>query len=96
MYLSCCRWWKELNLKENFGYSRDRIVESFFWMTGIYFEPQFSRARIIATEAFNLITLLDDTYDIYGTLEELHLLTDAIQRFPFSHVRCAGAYTHLC
>ncbi|KAF3341048.1 alpha-humulene synthase-like protein [Carex littledalei] len=74
-------WWNELNLKENFGYTRDRIVESFFWMTGVYFEPHFSRARIIATKAFNLITLLDDTYDIYGTLEECQLLTDAIQRF---------------
>ncbi|XP_078152706.1 alpha-humulene synthase-like isoform X2 [Carex rostrata] len=77
-------WWNELNLKENFGYTRDRIVESFFWMTAIYFEPHFSRARIIATKAINLITLLDDTYDIYGTLEECQLLTDAIQRWDRS------------
>ncbi|KAJ3679565.1 hypothetical protein LUZ60_017576 [Juncus effusus] len=74
-------WWNELNLKETLSYSRDRITECYFWILGIYFEPHFSRARIISTKVISLLSILDDTFDIYGTLEECRLLTNAIQRW---------------
>ncbi|KAJ4801535.1 Sesquiterpene synthase [Rhynchospora pubera] len=74
-------WWKDFNLKQKLGYARDRIVETYFWMTGVYFEPQFSRARIILVKAFALITILDDTYDVHATLEECRQLAHAVQRW---------------
>ncbi|OAY78193.1 Alpha-humulene synthase, partial [Ananas comosus] len=73
-------WWKDLELEDKLCYARDRIVELYFWMLGVYFEPHYSRARMIATKVVSLASILDDTYDVYGTLEECRLLTDAIQR----------------
>lgn len=46
----------------------------------MYFEPEFALARMIITKIIALTSLMDDTYDVYGTPEELQLFTDAIDR----------------
>ena len=56
-------------------------MECYFWMLGVYFEPYYSRARVITTKVIALTSILDDIYDVYSTLEESQRLTEAIQRF---------------
>nr|QWB49538.1 terpene synthase 4 [Aquilaria sinensis] len=73
------RWWKEMDVKRKFPFARHRIVECYFWILGIYFEPQYAQGREITTKAIALTSILDDIYDAYGTPEELDLLTTAIQ-----------------
>nr|QWB49540.1 terpene synthase 6 [Aquilaria sinensis] len=75
------RWWKELEVERNFPFARDRIVECFFFITGIYFEPQYALGRKITTKALAMLAILDDIYDVYGTPEELDLLTEAMERW---------------
>uniref|UniRef100_A0A804JXY0 Terpene synthase metal-binding domain-containing protein n=1 Tax=Musa acuminata subsp. malaccensis TaxID=214687 RepID=A0A804JXY0_MUSAM len=48
---------------------------------GVYFEPCYSRARVITTKVIALTLILDDIYDVYRTLEESQRLTEAIQRW---------------
>jgi hypothetical protein len=74
------RWWKELDVHSTLPYARERIEESCFWDMGAYFEPQYSAARNILTKLVIIITCIDDTYDAYGTIDELELFTKAIQR----------------
>ncbi|KAL5804317.1 hypothetical protein ACOSQ3_031117 [Xanthoceras sorbifolium] len=64
------RWWKNVDVKAKFPYARDRLVECYFWTMGV---------RIL-TKVTAMASILDDTYDAYGTYEELELFTDAIQR----------------
>jgi (-)-germacrene D synthase len=78
------RWWKDNDIVGKLPYVRDRVVEGYFWILSVYFEPQYSRARIIMAKMLGLFSIIDDTYDAYGTLEELQLFTDAIQRFDIS------------
>ena len=59
---------------------RDRIVELYFWIMGVYFEPKYSRGRRILTRIIALASILDDTYDSFGTFEELKVFTEAIDR----------------
>ncbi|PHT51908.1 hypothetical protein CQW23_06370 [Capsicum baccatum] len=47
----------------------------------VYFEPQYSVARKILTRISYFLSIIDDTYDIYGMLDELTLLTEAIERW---------------
>nr|AIK19228.1 sesquiterpene synthase [Eugenia uniflora] len=75
------RWWKDIDVERNFPFARDRIVETFFWILGVYFEPEFALAREILTKVVALCSILDDIYDVYGTLEELVILTEAIQKW---------------
>ncbi|KAK5786257.1 hypothetical protein PVK06_040890 [Gossypium arboreum] len=74
------RWWKGLDVATNFPFVRDRFVECYFWMMGLYFEPQYAIARTFMTKIISLTSILDDIYDAYGTYEELEIFTKAIQR----------------
>ncbi|KAJ4724506.1 Terpene synthase [Melia azedarach] len=74
-------WWKDLKFKLKLSYARDRIVEIYFWAVAEYFEPCYSHARLMNTKILVLLTLIDDTFDAYGTFEELQKFTDAVQRW---------------
>ncbi|XVF82873.1 hypothetical protein PTKIN_Ptkin16aG0086200 [Pterospermum kingtungense] len=71
-------WWRDLNFKEKLSFSRDRLMEIYFWATGLSFEPQYAKCRICFTKYACLATVVDDIYDIYGSLDELESFTKAV------------------
>ncbi|CAA2968925.1 (-)-germacrene D synthase-like [Olea europaea subsp. europaea] len=79
-------WWKALEFGKILPFARDRLVECYFWILCVYFEPQYSLARKILTKVITLTSIIDDIYDVYGTLDELKLFTDAIEMWDFSAV----------
>ncbi|PWA48135.1 E-beta-caryophyllene synthase [Artemisia annua] len=89
------RWWKGLDVPNNLPYARDRMVECYFWALGVYFEPKYSRARIFLAKVISLATVLDDTYDAYGTYEELKIFTEAIQRWSITCIDMLPEYMKL-
>ncbi|KAK9054086.1 hypothetical protein SSX86_025163 [Deinandra increscens subsp. villosa] len=74
-------WWKELELQVKTSYVRDRVPECYIWILSLFSEPYYSQARIITTKVILLVLVLDDTYDAYATIEEIRLLTNAINRW---------------
>ncbi|KAI5333526.1 hypothetical protein L3X38_023657 [Prunus dulcis] len=74
------RRWKEVDFKRKLPFARDRIVELYFWVVRVYFEPQYLVGRNILTKVVALITVMDDMYDAFGTFEELEIFTEAVQR----------------
>nr|AGZ84811.1 germacrene D synthase [Achillea millefolium] len=78
------KWWKDFDAPKNAPYMRDRLVEGYFWGTGVYFEPQYSDSRIFWVKSFMVAALLDDTYDSYGTFEELEIFTKAVERWSMT------------
>ncbi|KAL7152771.1 hypothetical protein ABFS83_04G120700 [Erythranthe nasuta] len=79
-------WWNELNLMPKLPYARSRVVESYIWATAFCFEPQYSDARLAAAKTLQMLTLIDDTYDNYSTLEEADLFTHIIQRWNIDEI----------
>ncbi|KAG2396982.1 terpene synthase [Vigna angularis] len=93
--ISSSRWWyKDLDVSSNLPFTRDRIVECCFWALGVYFEPQYS--RWITAKLAALGTMIDDLYDAYGTIEELELFTNAIDRWDIRCLVDLPKYMQLC
>ncbi|CAN1843884.1 Probable terpene synthase 12 [Linum perenne] len=90
------RWWSSLGLAKEMSFSRDRLVECFFWTIGMMFEPRFSSCRKGLTKVTSFITTIDDIYDVYGTLEELKLFTDAVERWDINAVHTLPSYMKPC
>ncbi|KAI5333498.1 PREDICTED: (-)-germacrene D synthase [Prunus dulcis] len=78
------RWWKELDFEKQLPFARDRIVELYFWIVGVYFEPHYMATRKILTKVIALVSVLDDIYDAFGTYEELVIFTGAIERWDIN------------
>ncbi|KAF7142010.1 hypothetical protein RHSIM_Rhsim06G0190300 [Rhododendron simsii] len=94
--LEVITWWKDLDFARKLPFARDRVVECYFWILGVYFEPQYFLARRILTKVIAMTSIIDDIYDVYGTLEELVLFTDAIERWENSALDQLPEYMKLC
>ncbi|KAL9244724.1 hypothetical protein vseg_018466 [Gypsophila vaccaria] len=79
-------WWRALDLGKKLPYARQRSVECLYCVTMMYFEPQYSFARVLLCKIFLVLSVLDDTYDAYGTFEELQLLTQAFERWDMNAI----------
>ncbi|XP_016169327.1 probable terpene synthase 2 [Arachis ipaensis] len=81
------KWWKNGEFSIKIPYARERVVEAYFWPLAISCDPKYSTARMLMTKLVVCISFLDDTYDAYGTLQELELFTQAIQRWDISLIK---------
>ncbi|CAI9087771.1 OLC1v1021941C2 [Oldenlandia corymbosa var. corymbosa] len=79
--LEVVRWADETEIISKNPYSRSRLAESYFYGVGMFYEPQHSFGRIITAKTSLLLTAIDDTYDSFGTLDELKTFTDAIEKW---------------
>ncbi|KAL7603604.1 hypothetical protein Lser_V15G19530 [Lactuca serriola] len=89
------KWWKNIGLASKLSFARDRLVECFFWSVGVVFEPQYNSCRVELTKVYTLITVIDDIYDVYGSLDELVMFTDAVKRWDINTVKHMPEYLQL-
>ncbi|KAI5440827.1 hypothetical protein KIW84_010333 [Lathyrus oleraceus] len=90
------RWWKRTGLEEKLSFARDRLVENFLCTVGTNFNPNLEYYRKVITKVNSLITIIDDVYDVYGTLEELELFTEAIDRWDLNGMDSLPDYMKIC
>ncbi|CDP19906.1 unnamed protein product [Coffea canephora] len=81
------RWWMELGITEKLSFSRDRMVESFLYAGGVAFEPEHGSLRKWLSKVIKLVLIIDDVYDIYGSLEDLECFTNAVDRWMPEEVK---------
>ncbi|KAK8486449.1 hypothetical protein V6N11_045111 [Hibiscus sabdariffa] len=89
-------WWGELGFKEKMSFSRDRLMENYIWAMGIVFEPQLSKCRTNLTKFVCILTAIDDMYDVYGTLPELELFTQAVNQWGITAMKDLPEYMGAC
>ncbi|XP_040361608.1 (-)-germacrene D synthase isoform X2 [Rosa chinensis] len=67
------RWWKELDFASKLPFARDRVIECYFWILGVYFEPKYYFARRTLTKVAAMTSIIDDIYDVWdiSAIDEL-------------------------
>ncbi|GAY60816.1 hypothetical protein CUMW_205050 [Citrus unshiu] len=90
------RWWKQLGLVDKLGFGRDRPLECFLWTVGIFPEPYYSNCRIELAKTIALLLVIDDIFDTYGSLSDLVLFTEAIQRWDLGAMEHIPEYMKIC
>ncbi|KAL4310676.1 hypothetical protein GQ457_01G047560 [Hibiscus cannabinus] len=90
------KWWRDRGLGEKLSFARDRLMECFLWTVGYMSDPHFGNARRGSTKVNALITIIDDVYDVYGTLDELELFTQAVDRWDINAMELLPEYLKIC
>ncbi|PRQ31621.1 putative S-linalool synthase [Rosa chinensis] len=74
-------WWKELGLTRELKFVRDQPIKWYTWPMACLVDPRLSEERIELTKAVSLVYIIDDIFDVRGTLDELVLFTAAVARW---------------
>lgn len=91
------KWWKDIDCPRNFPFVRDRMVENYLIMMAPYFEPEYSLGRKIVAKVLTVSTIIDDTFDdSNGTIDELRVLRDAVERWNMDVDEKLPPYMKLC
>lgn len=88
---SLSRWWKDYGFPQ-VTFARHRHVEYYTLAACIANDPKHSAFRLGFAKICHMITVLDDIYDTFGTMEELELLTAAFKRWEPSSIKCLPDY----
>ncbi|MCL7027342.1 hypothetical protein MKW94_016227 [Papaver nudicaule] len=89
-------WWKSRGITKKLDFSRDRLVECFLSNVWCCWEPRYERCREWLTKILSFALVVDDIYDVYGSLEELELFTDAIERWDCKAMEKLPDYMKIC
>nr|GMC83781.1 (3S,6E)-nerolidol synthase 1-like [Ipomoea batatas] len=95
------KWWKELGLSEELKLARNQPLKWYIWSVAMATNPTLSRQRIEITKPTSLVYIVDDIFDVYGTLDELILFTEAINRWEVadklpSYMKMCFKWASLC
>ncbi|KAK1421922.1 hypothetical protein QVD17_24659 [Tagetes erecta] len=74
------RWSKKWGLSE-MGFGREKTLYCYFAISASTCLPHDSLIRMLVAKSAIIITVADDFFDMRGSLEELHLLIEAINRW---------------
>ncbi|KAI5070149.1 hypothetical protein GOP47_0014492 [Adiantum capillus-veneris] len=73
-------WNEECKFNE-LKFARQKPIECFFSVAATLFEPEYCYARIVWAKCSVLVTLIDDFYDVQGSLCDLEKFLHAIERW---------------
>ncbi|KAL8091203.1 hypothetical protein AgCh_040340 [Apium graveolens] len=89
-------WWAGRGVESKLPQFRTRIVEAYLWAVASLFEPRYALARIMFTKIILVLTISDDLYDAYGTMDELNAYTKAIERLDVDCTEELPDYSKIC
>ncbi|KAI3839595.1 hypothetical protein MKW92_041387 [Papaver armeniacum] len=90
------RWWLELDYGGILKFSRDRWLETFYWVVGCHFEPKFSNYRRQLTKLSCLLATTDDMCDIYSSFDEIKMFSEAVDRWDINTVEHLPYVMKIC
>ncbi|XP_012568126.1 neryl diphosphate diphosphatase, chloroplastic-like [Cicer arietinum] len=78
------KWWKDLGMSKEAKFVMYEPLKWYMWPMTCFTDPNFSEQRIELTKVISLIYVVDDIFDVHGTLDQLTLFTDAAKRWELA------------
>ncbi|XP_065879090.1 probable terpene synthase 13 [Euphorbia lathyris] len=82
--LQISRWWEEIGVSKELKFARNEPIKWHLWAMAILNQPNLSEQRIDLTKSISFIYLIDDIFDVHGTLHQLILFTQIIDRWDIA------------
>ncbi|XP_017979007.1 PREDICTED: (3S,6E)-nerolidol synthase 1-like [Theobroma cacao] len=89
-------WWKGLGLAKQLEFARDQPLRWYILSMVSLTDPSLSEQRIDLTKPISLIYIIDDIFDVYGTLDELTLFTQTVDRWDYAATDRLPDYMKIC
>ncbi|KAM0934676.1 putative S-linalool synthase [Dioscorea sansibarensis] len=89
-------WWKKTGLAQELSFVRDQPLKWYMWPLTMVPHAHHSKCRIELTKAIAFIYIIDDIFDVYGTLDELSLFTQAINKWDITAIDDLPNYMKVC
>ena len=68
-------------MAKELGFARDQPLKWYIWSMACLTDPSLSQQRVELTKPISFIYVIDDIFDVYGSLDELILFTEAVNRY---------------
>nr|CAD1840563.1 unnamed protein product [Ananas comosus var. bracteatus] len=78
------KWWKDLGLAQQLTFARDQLLKWYVWSMTAFQGPQNSKYRIELTKVIAFVYIIDDIFDVIGSLDELRIFTEVINKWEDS------------
>ncbi|KAG6755903.1 hypothetical protein POTOM_039311 [Populus tomentosa] len=90
------KWWKDLGLSTELRFARDQPLKWYMWSMACLTDPSLSEQRIELTKPVSMIYIIDDIFDVHGTLDELVCFTEVINRWDIAAAEQLPDYMKIC
>ncbi|KAL3740487.1 hypothetical protein ACJRO7_021724 [Eucalyptus globulus] len=94
--LQVSNWWKELGMAKELKCARDQPMKWYMWPMAILTETGLSQERVLVTKPISFIYIIDDIFDVYGTIEDLTAFTDVVNRWECTEKDNIPDYMRMC
>ncbi|PIN02555.1 Tricyclene synthase [Handroanthus impetiginosus] len=90
-------WWDKLDLANNLKLARNQPIKWYTWSMAILMDDiSLSTQRVELTKSISFIYILDDIFNLYGTQDELTLLTEAVNKWDYAAIDTLPDYMKTC
>ncbi|XP_027931269.1 (3S,6E)-nerolidol synthase 1-like [Vigna unguiculata] len=90
------KWWKDLGMVKEEKFAKYQPLKWYIWPMACFTDPSFSDQRIELTKSISLIYIIDDIFDVYGTLDQLTLFRDAVNRWELADTEQLPDFMKMC
>ncbi|CAK7351761.1 unnamed protein product [Dovyalis caffra] len=90
------KWWKDLGLSKELKFARDQPLKWYTWSMSCFTDPRLSEQRIELTKPISMIYIIDDIFDVCGTLDELICFTEVINKWDIAATEQLPDYMNIC
>ncbi|KAG6696544.1 hypothetical protein I3842_09G152900 [Carya illinoinensis] len=90
------KWWGDLGLAKELKFARNQPLKWYICSMVCLVDPDLSDERVELTKPISLIYIIDDIFDVHGTLEEVTLFKEAINKWDFGGLDQLPEYMKIC